>query len=82
VNLLEEKKIKILYIAPEQLNGEFAKEIVKNNTVDLVCIDEAHCVSEWSHNFRTTYLKIADLIKNKLSPKKVLALTATATTKT
>lgn len=48
----------------------------------MVCIDEAHCVSEWSHNFRTTYLKISDLIKNKLSPKKILALTATATTKT
>ena len=46
----------------------------------MVCVDEIHCASEWSHNFRPAYLKINDMIKEKVGPKSVmLGLTATAT---
>lgn len=46
----------------------------------MVCVDEIHCASEWSHNFRPTYLKINDMIREKLgSDTVVLGLTATAT---
>ena len=46
----------------------------------MVCVDEIHCASEWSHNFRPAYLKINDMIKEKVGPNSVmLGLTATAT---
>lgn len=51
-------------------------------TISYVCIDEAHCVSEWSHNFRTSYLIINDLIQTKLKCEQIVALTATATKQT
>jgi superfamily II DNA helicase RecQ len=47
----------------------------------MICIDEVHCASEWSHNFRPSYLKLNDIIQDKLEDQKplILGLTATAT---
>ena len=67
-----------LYISPERLQNPFIQEKIKQLTVSLIAIDEAHCISEWGHDFRPSYLKIS--ILRELHPKApVLALTATAT---
>jgi len=72
--------LKILFIAPERIANEGFRERLKKMPVSLVAIDEAHCISEWGHNFRPDYLKLARLCK-KLRVPRVLALTATATPK-
>jgi len=70
--------IKLLYIAPERLQRTDMPELTINS-VPLVVIDEAHCVSQWGHDFRTSYLQIADFIKT-IDPRPVVAaFTATAT---
>ena len=73
-------KYKLLYIAPERLDNRNFVEIVKNTSVSLIAIDEAHCVSEWGHDFRPEYRRIRPII-NELGVKPVIALTATATPK-
>ncbi len=71
---------KFLYVSPERLNSERFLERLQQMKVNLLCIDEAHCISQWGYDFRPSYLNIVDA--RKLLPKiKVLALTATATTK-
>ena len=77
---LKEGKLKLLYVSPEKLaNAEFQKSL-KGVNLSLVAVDEAHCISEWGHNFRPDYLKLATIFK-KLRVKRILALTATATPK-
>lgn len=73
-----EQKIKILYIAPEGFfTGQF-QEFLKSLKISLAAIDEAHCISEWGHEFRPEYRKLA--ILKKIFPKiPIAALTATAT---
>ncbi|KAM3202788.1 ATP-dependent DNA helicase Q-like 5 [Capsicum annuum] len=80
--LLEEGSIKVLFVSPERfLNSEFLS-IFRNSQISLVVIDEAHCVSEWSHNFRPSYMRLkASLVCDKLKAQCILAMTATATTK-
>ena len=75
---LRDNKLKMLYVAPERLANERFANILESIQIDLMVIDEAHCISEWGHNFRPDYMKLADIAK-KLSVKQVLALTATAT---
>jgi ATP-dependent DNA helicase RecQ len=71
-------KIRLLYISPERLSNESFIQRLKRWKISLLAIDEAHCISEWGHNFRPEYLRIAAVARNlKLGP--VLALTATAT---
>ena len=71
-------RIKILYVAPERLeNIGFAERIKKLNP-EFLFVDEAHCISEWGHNFRPSYSKIKDFI-NFVGITKVSAFTATAT---
>lgn len=70
--------IKLLYLAPERLDNKFFAEKIKNLNPSYIFIDEAHCISEWGHNFRPSYLKIREFIKF-LGIKKVSAFTATAT---
>lgn len=71
-------KIKIVYVAPERLdNSEFASRLKAYNPNYLI-VDEAHCISQWGHNFRPSYTKIKDFIKFA-GIKKVSAFTATAT---
>ncbi len=75
---LHSGKLKLLYISPERLGNErFIKAIAKQR-IALLAIDEAHCISEWGHNFRPDYLKIAQLAK-ELKVERTLTLTATAT---
>jgi len=69
---------KFLYLSPERLITEIFRARVQEMNVNLIVVDEAHCISHWGYDFRPSYLKIADL--RKLIPDvPVLALTATAT---
>ena len=70
--------LKLLYVAPERLANENFQQRLKRCRISLLAIDEAHCISEWGHNFRPDYLKLGDLAK-ELEAERVLALTATAT---
>ncbi|MFP4023266.1 MAG: ATP-dependent DNA helicase RecQ [Thiohalospira sp.] len=72
--------VKFLYISPERINTELFKVRVKYMQVNLIAIDEAHCISEWGYDFRPSYLKIAD-IRELVPETPFLALTATATPK-
>ncbi len=75
---LESGKIKLLYVAPERLeNMQFANKIQSMHP-EYVFVDEAHCISEWGHNFRPAYRKISEFIAH-IGIKKVSAFTATAT---
>jgi ATP-dependent DNA helicase RecQ len=71
-------RLKLLYISPERLGNERFLQTLRRQNIALLAIDEAHCISEWGHNFRPDYLKLADLAKS-LQVGRVLALTATAT---
>ena len=71
---------KLLYVAPEQLTKEDNINFLKSVKISFYAIDEAHCISEWGHDFRPEYRKIRPLI-DKISPAPVIALTATATVK-
>ncbi|KAJ4790537.1 hypothetical protein LUZ62_041783 [Rhynchospora pubera] len=81
---LRSGEIKVLFVSPERfLNSEFLSAFDDDLTTSLVVIDEAHCISEWSHNFRPSYLRLrASLLRNKLNVKCILAMTATATSET
>lgn len=75
---LRERRMKLLYVAPERFANERFLAHLKTLTIDLLVIDEAHCISEWGHNFRPDYLKLARYAR-ELSVGRVLTLTATAT---
>lgn len=69
---------KFCYLSPEKLQSEFIREKLRQLTVNLIAIDEAHCISEWGHDFRPAYLKIPVL--EQIYPNvPLIALTATAT---
>jgi ATP-dependent DNA helicase RecQ len=68
----------MLYVAPERFDQGTTAERLRQMGVSLLAVDEAHCISEWGHNFRPDYLKLAPLAK-RLGIPRVLALTATAT---
>ncbi len=70
--------LKLLYVAPERFNNERFLAMLAQTPIALFAIDEAHCISEWGHNFRPDYLKLAETVRG-LRPGRVLALTATAT---
>lgn len=70
---------KLLYVAPERLNSESFMSLIREHTVSLIAVDEAHCVSQWGQDFRPSYLKIREFV-DKLPYRPVLsAFTATAT---
>ena len=72
-------KVKLLYIAPERLaSQQFVEEVVQRLPLSLLAIDEAHCISQWGHDFRPEYLQIGDFVE-RLRPPRLLACTATAT---
>ncbi|MDC1034017.1 ATP-dependent DNA helicase [Flavobacteriaceae bacterium] len=78
---VNEGKTKLLFVAPETLSKNDTIEFLKKKTISFLAIDEAHCISEWGHDFRPEYRKIRDVI-DSIDPKiKVIALTATATPK-
>ena len=70
---------KIIYVAPERLDSEDFKHLLSTIQISMVAIDEAHCVSQWGHDFRPSYTQIADIILNMKIRPIVTAFTATAT---
>jgi ATP-dependent DNA helicase RecQ len=70
--------LRMLYVAPERFNNERFRENLQRLKVALFAVDEAHCISEWGHNFRPDYLKLAGFAR-LCGAERVLALTATAT---
>ena len=77
---IREGKTKLLYVAPESLNKEDNIEFLKTVKVSFYAIDEAHCISEWGHDFRPEYRKIRNAIE-VIGRAPIIALTATATAK-
>ncbi len=71
---------KLLYVAPESLTKEENVEFLKTVTISFVAIDEAHCISEWGHDFRPEYRNLKNIIK-QIGEVPVIGLTATATPK-
>jgi ATP-dependent DNA helicase RecQ len=76
-----EGKTKLLYVAPESLTKQDNIDFLRLNTVSFVAVDEAHCISEWGHDFRPEYRKIRQVISNIGDNIPIIALTATATPK-
>ena len=73
-------KTKLLYVAPESLTKEENIEFLKNVKISFYAVDEAHCMSEWGHDFRPEYRRIRPII-NEIGTAPLIALTATATDK-
>lgn len=73
-------KTKLLYVAPESLTKEENIEFLKTVPISFYAVDEAHCISEWGHDFRPEYRRIRPII-NEIGSRPVIALTATATPK-
>ena len=72
--------IDVLFLAPERLLMYSMQEVLRS--VFLVAVDEAHCMSEWSHSFRPAYLAVSKVVDEQVKPRSLLALTATATVQT
>lgn len=70
---------KIVYIAPERLNSSSFIDILKSINISMITVDEAHCISQWGHDFRPTYREIANVISTLKKRPIVSAFTATAT---
>ena len=73
-------KTKLLYVAPESLTKEENVEFLKTVKISFYAVDEAHCISEWGHDFRPEYRRIRPII-NEIGKAPLIALTATATPK-
>lgn len=78
---LRDEKTKILYVAPESLTKQENIEFFKSIKISFVAVDEAHCISEWGHDFRPEYRRIKEMISGIDDRIPVMALTATATPK-
>jgi len=75
---LQERRLQLLYVAPERMQHEGFLRLLRSLWVSLLVVDEAHCISQWGHDFRPDYLKIGRL-RQELTNPPCLALTATAT---
>lgn len=75
---IRQGSVKLLYVAPERFFNERFRETIQGVRIALFAVDEAHCISQWGHNFRPDYLKLAQIAK-RLQAERILALTATAT---
>lgn len=76
---IREGKYKIIYVAPERLNAYSFVDLVRDIKVSMIAIDEAHCISQWGHDFRPSYVEIPKFIKSIPYRPIVAAYTATAT---
>ncbi len=72
-------KVKILYLAPERLNNAYFQNFLSQLDIFLFSVDEAHCVSQWGHDFRPDYLKIKEYVQKLKNRPIIAAFTATAT---
>ncbi len=75
---LRQNKTKLLYIAPERFRSDYFVETLKAINISLFAVDEAHCISQWGHDFRPDYLRLKNVIQEIGRPQ-IVALTATAT---
>lgn len=75
---LRDGSLRLLYVAPERFNNERFRVNLRPLRISLFAVDEAHCISEWGHNFRPDYLKLATYAR-EFGTERILALTATAT---
>ncbi|MEN7550352.1 DNA helicase RecQ [Rapidithrix thailandica] len=73
-------EVKLLYVAPESLTKEENVDFLRNAKISFVAVDEAHCISEWGHDFRPEYRRIKSILE-QLGDPPIIALTATATPK-
>ncbi|MBA3037942.1 MAG: DNA helicase RecQ [Desulfobacterium sp.] len=78
VELLKKNEVKLLYLAPENLLSQRTLSLLSSLQIDCLAIDEAHCISEWGHDFRPEYRKLAD-VRSRFPSATCIALTATAT---
>lgn len=78
VGRIRRHEIRLLYVAPERLTAGSATRLLREVGVDLLAVDEAHCVSEWGQDFRPSYLKLA-AVRREIGNPQTVALTATAT---
>lgn len=72
-------EVKLLYVAPERLTSYDFQELLRYVDLSLLAVDEAHCISQWGHDFRPSYLKVAETIQQFDQKPPIVALTATAT---
>lgn len=84
MDMIKAGSVDILLVAPEQIvaaekSTGFGSLFRELPPIAFVCIDEAHCVSQWSHNFRPSYLMVCQVLQETLKVKTILGLTATAT---
>ena len=77
IEALEDQELEFLFLAPEQFNNPETLERLQNSKPSLFVVDEAHCISEWGHDFRPDYLRLGAVIE-ALGHPRTLALTATA----
>ena len=85
IEALTSGTINVLFLSPEMFVSDQFISLISSKkipSVGIVCVDEAHCISEWSHNFRPAYLSLSRVIKVNLSNPVIVALTATATNDT
>ncbi len=75
---MQRGRYKLVYAAPERLASSSFVHMLGQCNLDLVAVDEAHCIAQWGHDFRPDYLRIGALLQ-KIAPRRVLACTATAT---
>lgn len=80
-NGIRNGSLKFLYVSPERVEMESFYELVEDSTISLISIDESHCISQWGHDFRASYLNLGSFLKNFPNVPKV-ALTATASPET
>ena len=79
INKIKSGSVKIIYVAPERLNNENFVKFISRYKISMIAVDEAHCISQWGHDFRKSYLEIPTFIKKIKQRVQILALTATAT---
>lgn len=75
------RQMKLLYVSPERLDSEAFRYSLKQVPISLIAVDEAHCISQWGHDFRPSYLRLAETIGLLENKPTIVALTATATPK-
>ncbi len=78
INAMQNGAYKLVYVAPERFRSETFTKALKKSNVELFAIDEAHCLSQWGHDFRPDYLLLGDAIR-KIGTPQIAAFTATAT---
>lgn len=79
MNSASKGRYKILYVAPERLSADSFMDMMKKQDIFMIAVDEAHCVSQWGHDFRPSYLRIKEFIESLEKRPVVSAFTATAT---